>query len=235
MNFLLVIIAVSISFGGVSYIASGNLISSLCISLFSIVSLIFLVKLPLDRYHHKIHRYHQCYQFINSYLISLSVKGSMSAALQSGYEIADTGTREIIDSIKDLNEEEKVTYLHKYFKFDLYRLFVDTISLWNEEGGDILEMSQHLINQVRLKEEYLLACQNLTRSKVLEFVILWTIALAILGALRFALSQFFYRISQTIFYQIAIIVLFLFVIASIYILIKRITNVSLEGWKEDEK
>ena len=235
MNFLLVIIVISITFGGVAYISSNNIISSISIILISIFSLILLVKNPIDKYNHKTHRYHQCYQFINSYLVSLSVKGSMSAALQSGYDVVDRDTKEIIDSIKDLNEEEKITYLHKYFKFDLYRLFVDTISLWNEEGGDILWMSQYLINQIRLKEEYLLTCENITRSKVVEFIALWSISLAILGALRFALSQFFSRIAETIFYQVAVASLFIFVLFSIYLFVKRITYLDLEGWKDDEK
>ena len=141
----------------------------------------------------------------------------------------------IIDSIKELNEEEKLSYLIKYFKFDLYRLFVDTVSLYNEQGGDIIKMSHHLIEQVRLKEEYLLACQSINKSKSVEFIILWAIALMILTALRFSLSQFFARVSQTIFYQVAVVVTMLFALVSIYILFKRITNLNLEGWKDNEK
>ena len=159
----------------------------------------------------------------------------MSAALISGYEIADVTTKEIIDSIKDLNEEEKIAYLGKHFKFDLYHLFIDTISIWNDEGGDILQMSQHLINQVRLKEEYLLTCQKIHRSKLFEFIILWSIALAILMALRFALSNFFNQIIKTPFYQIAAVLLIAFVIFSLFMMVNRITNVNLEGWHEDEK
>ena len=155
--------------------------------------------------------------------------------MESSYETADEGTKEIIDSIEDLSEQEKITYLSKYFKFDLYHLFVDMVSLWNEQGGDILDMSRHLVEQVRLKEEYLLTCESLNKSKTVEFVVLWTIALIILASLRFALSQFFDRISKTIIYQIAVVVVILFALLSIYILILRITNVSLEGWKDDEK
>ena len=155
--------------------------------------------------------------------------------MQSAYEVSDSGTKEILDSIKDLNEEEKINYLVKYFKFDLYRLFVDTISLWNEQGGDIIKMSRHLVEQVRLKEEYLLSCQSLNKTKSFEFIILWSIALAILATLRFALSQFFLRISQTLFYQIAIVAIQLFALFSIYLLIKRATNINLEGWDDREK
>lgn len=159
----------------------------------------------------------------------------MSAAIQSGYETTDENTKAIIDSIKELNEEEKMVYLCKYFKFDLYRLFVDTINLWNEEGGDILKMSQYLINQVRLKEQYLITCETIHRQKTIEFVVLWSISLAILVTLRFALSQFFERIRQTIVYQVAVAIIILFVLVSIYILLLRVCKLELEGWKDEEK
>ena len=109
------------------------------------------------------------------------------------------------------------------------------VSLWNEQGGDILKMSHHLVEQVRLKEEYLFTCESLNKNKTIEFVVLWAIALVILSILRFALSQFFMRISKTIIYQASVVVIILFVLISIYILILRITNVNLEGWKDDEK
>ena len=235
MNLVLVGIIVSMVFAGVSYIATQNIFSTVGIFVIFSAFFVLIARRLINNSQQKIHRYHECYQFINSFIISLNVKGSLSAAMESAYDTSDSGTKEIIDSIKELNEEEKLSYLIKYFKFDLYRLFVDTVTLWNEQGGDIIKMSHHLIEQVRLKEEYLLACQSINKSKSVEFVVLWAIALMILAALRFALSQFFARVSKTIFYQIAVVVTMLFALISIYILIKRMTNLNLEGWKDDEK
>lgn len=235
MNIVLVGIVVSLVFAGVTFIASQNIFSAIVVLIVFIAFFVLIARRLVNNSQQKVHRYHECYQFINSFIISLNVKGSLSSALQSSYDTADSGTREILDSIKELNDEEELSYLIKYFKFDLYRLFVDTVSLWNEQGGDIIKMSHHLIDQVRLKEEYLLACESINKSKSVEFIVLWGIALMILAALRFALSQFFTRISQTVFYQVAVVVTMLFALASIYILIKRLTNLKLEGWKEDEK
>ena len=234
MNLVLVGIVISLVFAGVTFIASQNIFSALAILLVFIAFFVLIARRLINNSQQKIHRYHECYQFINSFIISLNVKGSLNAAIESAYNTSDSGTKEIIDSIKELSDEEKITYLIKYFKFDLYRLFVDTVSLWNEQGGDIIKMSRHLIEQVRLKEEYLLTCQSINKNKSVEFIVLWSIALMILAALRFALSQFFTRISQTIFYQVAVVVTMLFALVSIYILLKRITNLSLEGWKDDE-
>lgn len=235
MNYLLVGLIVSFVLTGISFIASQNIISSMSMFVLCFLFFVLIVRKQMNKNQLKIHRYHQCFQFINNFIISLNVKGSLKAAIESSYETADEGTKEIMDSIKELNEEEKITYLCKYFKFDLYRLFVDTISLWNEEGGDILKMSQYLINQARLKEQYLLNCETIHRQKIVEFTVLWAISLTILAALRFALSSFFDRICDTLFYQIAVVAIVLFAIFSIYVLVGRICRLDLEGWKDEEK
>lgn len=235
MNILIVGIVVSIASAGICFIATQNIFSTALICLAFLVFFIAVARRQIDKTQQKIHRYHECFQFINTYIISLNVKGSLNAALQSAYEVSDSDTKEIIDSIKELTEEEKLAYLNKYFKFDLYHLFVDTVFLWHEQGGDILKMSRYLVEQVRLKEEYLITCQTISKTKTTEFVVLWAIALAILAALRFALSQFFSYISKTIFYQVAVVATLLFLLFSIYLLLLRVNKLNLEGWKDDEK
>ena len=235
MNYVAVGLLVSIVLTGVNFIASQNIFTTLFIFLISNAFFVLIVRRQMHKNQLKTHRYHQCFQFINAFIISLSVKGSLNAAFESGYETGDESTKEIIDSIKELNEEEKLSYLVKFFKFDIYRLFVDTVKLWNEQGGDILKMSDYLINQARLKEQYLLNCETIHRQKTIEFIILWSISLLILGILRFALSQFFYKISGSMFYQISVSVIVLFTLFSIYILVTRVSHYELEGWKDDEK
>lgn len=235
MNFVLVGIVVSFVLSGVNFIATQNIFSTLFIFLISLVFFVLIVKKQMAKNQLKIHRYHQCYQFINTFIVSLNIKGSMSAAIESSYEVSDETTKEVLDSIKEMNEEEKIGYLCKYFKFDLYRLFVDIVSLWNEEGGDILKMSQYLVNQARLKEQYLITCETIHRQKTIEFVTLWSISLAILAILRFTLSQFFYRISGSLFYQISVVFIILFALFSVYILLLRVSKFELEGWKDEEK
>ena len=234
MNYIIVGVVVSLVLAGITFLACQNLISTLIIFLVTNAFFILVVKRQMDKTHLKIHRYHQCFQFVNSFIISLNIKGSMSAAMESAYETADEATREILDSIKEMTEEEKLSYLQKYFKFDLYRLFVDTVTLWSEQGGEILHMSRYLVDQVRLKEQYLINCQSLHISKTIEFVVLWAITLAILAALRFSLSQFFSYISGTIIYQVSVVVTMFFTLLSIFVLVKRITNLNLEGWSDEK-
>lgn len=235
MNFLLIGLFVSLAFAGLNYIASENIISSLVIFLITIGFFVFIVKRQKDKYQDKTRRYHQCFRFINTYLVSLSIKGALSYARESAYNVSGLKVKEIMDSIKEMDEEEQLSYLCKYFKFDLYQLFTDTVALWNEQGGDILKMSQRLVNKVRLKEEYLLTCESLHKARIIEFTILWSITLIILASLRFALSQFYDKVVKTPFYQVSVVIIFLFALISIYVMVIRISNVTLEGWKDDEK
>ena len=120
MNFIALGIIVSFVFAGVTFIASQNIFSSLIILAVYTAFFVLIARRQINKNAQKIHRYHQCFQFINSYLISLNVKGSLNAAMESSYETADEGTKEIIDSIKELSEQEKLSYLTKYFKFDSF-------------------------------------------------------------------------------------------------------------------
>lgn len=235
MNFILVGAVVSLVLAVIVFIATQNLIFVLLFFLISNLFFTLVVNKIMKKAQLKIHRYHQCFQFINSFIVSLNVTGSMNTAMQRAYETSDESTKEIIDAIKDLNENEKLTYLIKYFKFDIYRLFVDTINLWSEEGGDIIQMSQYLVDQARLKEQYLINCETIHRQKTVEFVVLWAITLSILGILRFALSQFFSYISGSLFYQIAVLSIIIFALFSVYILVARVNKFDLEGWKDNEE
>ena len=81
MNFVLVGIVVSFVLSGVNFIATQNIFSTLFIFLISLVFFVLIVKKQMAKNQLKIHRYHQCYQFINTFIVSLNIKGSMSAAI----------------------------------------------------------------------------------------------------------------------------------------------------------
>ena len=235
MNYILVGIIVSFVLTGISFITTQNIFLSLSIFLISTVFFVFVVNRKMKKNQLKIHRYHQCFHFINSFIISLNVKGSMSAAIQSGYETTDEDTKTLIDSIKELNEDEKIAYLSKHFKFDLYRLFVDTINLWNEEGGDILKMTSSLMEQTRQIEEYIIFSESVNKSRLIEFIVLWLLSIVIIVILRFSLDSFFGSITKQIIYQVGIMSFFLLILISIEFMTRRMTNVVIKGAENETK
>ena len=112
-------------------------------------------------------------------------------------------------------------------------MFLDLISLWSDQGGDIISMSSNLTNRARELEEYVSEAEQIHNKKIIEFVILWSFSLAILVFLRFALSQFFDKITSQFFYLIGIASIFIYVLITIHLLISKMTTLEINGWKDD--
>lgn len=231
---ILVYLIISLLLTSVVYISSNNIILSGVTLLFSLIYFIFF-NLPIyKKYTKRLKRFHQCYFFINSYIIALNIKGSTQAAMTITLDAMDPDFDEIKQSMQAMNSDEKLQHLNKYFKFHVYTLFKEIVRLWQEEGGDIIAMSSYLSNQTRIIEEYLNRTSSIKKSRILEFVILWVFSLMILVLLRFSLAQFYDSISKLAFYPIAILGLIVFTLFSIHIATLRATEINIQGWDEDE-
>ena len=69
--------------------------------------------------------------------------------------------------------------------------------------------------------------------KTIEFTVLWTIALSIVASLRLLFRSFMPK-SKNNYFSKRSGGYFCFCYFSIYVLIKRMTDVTLEGWVKDE-
>ncbi len=216
----------------ICYIATSNIYISLVVLLLSILYFMLIATRLIKKNHEKVERYHQCYHFINTFVISLSVKQSLKGAFSSTFESMDTAFKNEMTGLEEMDEIEKLSYLSSYFKFHNYHLFCDLINLWVEQGGNILEMSAHLINESRLTEEYLIQCDRLAKKHLFEFALLWFIALAILVVLRFALAQFYNQIIKQMFYPVAVLIIILLCLGTIHLTILRMNKVEIRGWDD---
>ena len=234
-KFYLIFLMASLAFGAVSYISTSNLYISLGVFLISFLYLsIFAMKL-IKRGQGKVRRFHECYQFINTFIISLSVKTSISAAFDTTSATLGEDFKDYINDIDELSIEEKMEYLRRYFPFHIYSIFLNILNIWSEEGGDIISMSTHLIEEARSGEEYVITSTSLAKKKTLEISFLWGICLAILLFLRFALDQFYSYINKLTFFPISICALFAFILFSYHLLILKINHLDLKGWNENEE
>ena len=231
----IIFIFISLGLGTVLYIATDNIIVSLIILLASLALSIFAYVPKLKKFSDVVERYHECYHFINNYIISLSIKSSISAALENTIMSMSNSFKEMYEKLEDMNESDKLDYLQSYFPFYSYKLFLQIITLWQDEGGDVLAMSSHLLSEIRYEEEYITTITSLARKKYVESASLWLICLAILVLLRFTLNDFYTRIKFQPIFIISVSIIAAFILLSIYLLIDKGTKISLKGYNPNEK
>ena len=234
-NVIIVGLIVSIIFGASSFIASNNYIVAACCFLITLLYFVIFARQHFKKYQIKISRFRECYHFINNFIVSLSVKGSVPAAYDSTISSMPDTFLLSIENIDAFSQKDKLEHLGKYFRFHVFSLFIDLINLYEEQGGNILDMSHYLLEETRQVEEYITASATIGRKKIVEFVILWTLTISIMVFMRFALSQFFDTISKQLFYPIGIGGIILFAIVSIHIAITKMCKLKIKGWNDNEK
>ena len=232
----LIFIVISLLMGIIIYISTEHIILTIAVFLiFLLFSLVFISPM-LKNFNKVIFRYHQCYHFINNFIISLSIKKSIAASLENTSLSMDEDFLKMYGKLEDMGAEKRLNYLNgHYFPFHVYRLFLQVLSIYQEQGGDILDMSKYLLEQCRYQEEYVSTSESLAKRKYVEMGILWIISLSILVLLRFALNDFYTSIKSQAFYLIAIGVLSIFVLVSIYFAVYQGTKVDLKGYQRNEK
>lgn len=235
MNLFLVGFIVAAVFYVICYLALDNFIIAVLPAALSLVYFGFFAEPQINKYKKKIETFEKCYQFINNYLVALSIQPALDVAYEHSMSTLDSSFIEKVGDINQFNAGEKLRYLSNYFPFHCYKLFVDLVDMWQEQGGDILKMSNYLTNQMAQINEYISTCKQMSSKKVVEFVILWIFSLAILVVLRFALSQFYSMLVTKSIYQMGIVAIFGLCILSVQLLISKITKIEIRGWEKNGK
>ena len=220
--------------GIIAYLASNNLIVGAIVLLLGIIYFFLLFMKNFNNYRTSVKRFKICYQFINTFIITLSIKLTIPSTLESTALSMDDEFKEEYEGIAHLTDKEKLDYLKNYFHFHLYELFLNVINLYEERGGNILDMSSYLLEESRNQNEYLIRTESMAIRKWVEFAILWFLSLAIMVLLRFALSQLFDKIAKQLIYQGTIVGIFAFALLSVEILARKSFKLDLKGWNKNE-
>lgn len=231
---MIVFIILSLLFGFLTYFSTNSVVVSCIVLGFSLLYLLIFTRSRLKKYKVKTKRYHDCYKFINSFLVSLSIRNTCEAALEVTSENMDEEFKQEAEGLENVTGLEKLTYFTKYFRFHIYELFLNIVGLYEEQGGSILQMSSLIIEQSRSIEDHINKANNLGKRKLIEFSVLWIFSLVILVALRFVLGQFYESIISQLIFQISIGAVFIFIVISLDILIKKITKLEIRGWTNEE-
>ena len=220
---------ISIVLGFISYFATSNVYIGGGVLVACVLFYFLFVYNSMRKYIDKSRRIHECYLFTNNFLITLSIKESLNASFDATKTSISDDFCAYLESIRDLNPQEKLDYLRRYFPFHIFSLFVDIINLWVDEGGRILDMSSHITNELRELEEYLVFSRSVNKRKSFEIATLWAFSLVIIVVLKFVLSDYYSSMLQHPVFMISI-GLFVFVILfSVYLLVQRVTKIEVRG------
>ena len=230
-NILILFIIFTVIFPSITYIVTENFITT-GIVLVATGLYLFLYAYPrVNKMIERNKRFHSCYTFINTFIISIATKGSLPAAFESTRLVMDKEYITYIDGLTSYKEEDKLDYLKRYYEFDIYFLFLSVMNIYIEQGGDILIISYYLNEESRRNEDYLIKTEEISKRKIIEFSMLWFFTLLIIIILRFTLNSFYHQITNYLLFQVAIVSLFMLLILSIHLLIMKITNNDIKGYR----
>ena len=232
---IFIFLVISLIVSVVSYIALENIYISVGILLFYLLISVFFISPLINKYNKQITKFHECYHFINNFIISLSIKKSITGALETTVPSMPSEFNDMFAGLENMSENEKLNYLSTYFEFYDYQLFLQIIFLWEEQGGDVVAMSKYLLSDIRDNEEYVTKSSSLATHKYVEVGILWSITLLVIVVLRFALKDFYDKIIGQLVYMISISAILIFILFSIYMLVKKGTSIEIRGYSQNEK
>jgi hypothetical protein len=187
----------SLGLGYLGYYMSDNLYFAGGVGLVFALALILGVLPLLSAYQEREKKRHECYHFVHSFLISLSVSSSPEEA----YDSAVLGTQgeeaSFLASLQGIGVEEKLENLKAYFLEPYYPMFVSLFHLYEEVGGDVISLAEPLLSEATRKESAGDALDKIRVRYVGQFIALWLLSGAVLVSVRIGLAGFYAELSRS--------------------------------------
>ena len=228
----IIFIFLSIVLGVLCYLTTSNMIFAILTAIIFIGDYIFLMRKKFKHYSSLIERVHTSYHFINSFVITLSVKDSFEDAYQNGIRINNARLNAETEQLKEMSVIERVKYLKDYFNLSIYYMFLNVVDLYQDQGGNILSMSDNLLKECTRTEKTLSDTLSIGHKHLKEFITLWVMAIGILLFMRFSLNDFYLTMLKNQLFSALIFVFFLICIISINLFVIAFTDLTVkEGAK----
>ena len=232
---LIIFLVMSVVAAIVCYIATSNIIFSLAILLIYVAYYFLFQYKRIKKYFFLTRRVHSCCFFINSFVITMSVKESYEEGFKSGIAIKDDQLHLFAGELEELSSFEKVKYLKNYFKLTIYMMFLNVLEIYQDQGGNILTMTENLMRECTRTEKQLTDSSNLGVKHLIEFALLWSMSFAVLLFLKFGLGDFYQKMLNVPIFAPAIFIFFLLCLLSIHLFLNTFLNLSIKEDLSDEK
>lgn len=156
-----------------------------------------------------------CFHFIQTFIISLAVQNSGEEAFKSAVNVLPSELKGKIEGLNDSPLGERLDYLGRYFAFDFFRVFRSIYTLFEEQGGDILKLSQPLFQEASLEEADGDAVYRVKKRYLAQFGVLWGMSIAVALFVRIGLNNFYTALAKNIWFLLLGGVYFLLTLGAI--------------------
>ncbi len=224
MKGVLLCLLLAAGVASISYLVSSSFLLTgfVFVSYFGLTSLLCLPRFLALRKKRRARR--DCYRFMNSFITTCSVTSS----LIKSYEVASDGAmgemKEAMSGIEGNNVEDKLVFLSSYFQSNLYEVFLSIVTIYQNRGGDILNLSSALLEEATKAEADADKRLKGGASRMLKHGLLWAMSLGIVAFLRFALSSFYGQLLASSTFMLSLCFYFLFLLLSLVIYCFRYTE-----------
>ena len=169
-------------------------------------------------------RVEHCNIFINSMVVNLTIKTNLKECIDTVIHGLPAELKKEVEFYQNDDPEVFVTNLRDYFKVEIYDVFSETITLYNQQGGDpltlfseILENSRSALDKVREKDTE-------GKKTFVTTSILWGLALSILVVCRFAIGEIYLELMKDLFFGIMVFCAYLVALACYHLYILKLTS-----------
>ena len=231
----IIFVILGLFLGILLYISTLNYIFSIVIFVLFVVDYFVLMRKKFIHYFSLIERVHTSYHFINSFVISLSVKDSLEDAYQNGIRINNARLNAETKELNEMVVLDRIKYLDSYFNLSIYKVFLNVLDLYQDQGGNILNMSDNLLRECTRTEKTLSETLSIGYKHLTEFIILWLLSFGILLFMRFSIEEFYLMMLKNALIVPLIFVFFLTCLVSINLFVNAFTNLTIKEGQKNEK
>lgn len=226
----LIYIAISLVISVTSFLATNIIFIPFIIFGVYLLYYFVLVRKRIKSYLSKVETIHACYHFINSFIITLSVKDSLEEAYQNGLRLAPPSLLNETNEIGNMTIAERLNFLRQYFNLAIYKMFLNIVGLYIDQGGNILAISDSLIRECTRVEKDLNESSSISNRHLIEFAVLWLLSFFIMIFLRFALANFYIQMLENVLIIVLICGFYLIFLLAAHLFINQYTSLTI---KED--
>jgi len=221
--------------GVAAYLATNNYIIAGVILLLAMAYYMLVAHKMIKKFLSRVQRTHECYKFINSFLITMSVKESLTEAFMSGTLNASPEFKKELGDLENMVVEDRIIYLRRYFDLAIYKMFLNVLKLYQDQGGNILALGETLMQETTMVENSVTKSFNIGVKKLTEYAVLWVLTFAILIFMRFGMSVFYLTMLSNRTFTVCLIIFFAFFIGAFHIFMVKFTTLSIKEDKVNEE